>query len=156
MESVFNEMDCSSPVIYLLSAGADPTDSIEGLARKKKTDVACVSMGEVSHWNTCRNTAMHCMGLVRVGSNGFNPVKYACVQHVTSSESRVYSSETHNGILPLAVQHLRTLMRTLGHNSAFSSPLALAMGHTEGCELRRKRRCSKPSKWAGRLLEILV
>lgn len=40
-------MDCSSPVIYLLSAGADPTDSIEGLARKKKTDVACVSMGEV-------------------------------------------------------------------------------------------------------------
>ena len=47
VESVFNEMDCSSPVIYLLSAGADPTDSIEGLARKKKTDVACVSMGEV-------------------------------------------------------------------------------------------------------------
>lgn len=47
VESVFNEMDCASPVIYLLSAGADPTDSIEGLARKKKTDVACVSMGEV-------------------------------------------------------------------------------------------------------------
>ncbi|CAN0142261.1 unnamed protein product, partial [Pylaiella littoralis] len=46
VESVFNEMDCASPVIYLLSAGADPTDSIEGLARKKKTDVACVSMGE--------------------------------------------------------------------------------------------------------------
>ncbi|CAM9708915.1 unnamed protein product, partial [Ectocarpus fasciculatus] len=46
VESVFNEMDCSTPVIYLLSAGADPTDSIEGLARKKKTDVACVSMGE--------------------------------------------------------------------------------------------------------------
>lgn len=45
---MFNEMDCASPVIYLLSAGADPTDSIEGLARKKKTDVACVSMGEVS------------------------------------------------------------------------------------------------------------
>lgn len=44
---MFNEMDSSSPVIYLLSAGADPTDSIEGLARKKKTDVACVSMGEV-------------------------------------------------------------------------------------------------------------
>lgn len=47
VESVFNEMDCLTPVIYLLSAGADPTDSIEGLARKKKTDVACVSMGEV-------------------------------------------------------------------------------------------------------------
>ncbi|CBN78680.1 dynein heavy chain [Ectocarpus siliculosus] len=46
VESVYNEMDCSTPVIYLLSAGADPTDSIEGLARKKKTDVACVSMGE--------------------------------------------------------------------------------------------------------------
>lgn len=47
VESVFNEMDCSSPVIYLLSAGADPTDSIESLARKKRTDVACISMGEV-------------------------------------------------------------------------------------------------------------
>lgn len=40
-------MDHTSPVIYLLSAGADPTDSIEGLARKKRRDVACVSMGEV-------------------------------------------------------------------------------------------------------------
>lgn len=49
MESVFNEMDHTSPVIYLLSAGADPTDSIEGLARKKRRDVACVSMGEVIH-----------------------------------------------------------------------------------------------------------
>ncbi len=47
VESVYNEMDCATPVIYLLSAGADPTDSIEVLARKKKTDVACVSMGEV-------------------------------------------------------------------------------------------------------------
>lgn len=45
---MFNEMDCATPVIYLLSAGADPTDSIEVLARKKKTDVACVSMGEAS------------------------------------------------------------------------------------------------------------
>lgn len=51
MESVFNEMDHTSPVIYLLSAGADPTDSIEGLARKKRRDVACVSMGEVQQAN---------------------------------------------------------------------------------------------------------
>lgn len=49
VESIFNEMDCASPVIYLLSAGADPTEAIEALARKKRREVACVSMGEVSH-----------------------------------------------------------------------------------------------------------
>lgn len=52
---MFNEMDCTSPVIYLLSAGADPTDSIEGLARKKKMEVACVSMGEVRYIYCHRN-----------------------------------------------------------------------------------------------------
>lgn len=54
VESVFNEMDCTSPVIYLLSAGADPTDSIESLARKKRHDISCVSMGEVRHGHGTR------------------------------------------------------------------------------------------------------
>ena len=35
-----------TPGIYLLSAGADPTESLEQYARKKKTSLACVSMGE--------------------------------------------------------------------------------------------------------------
>jgi dynein heavy chain len=45
-ESVLNEMVSTCPVIYLLSAGADPTDSIETLAKKRRTNVECVSMGE--------------------------------------------------------------------------------------------------------------
>ena len=56
VESVYNEMDCATPVIYLLSAGADPTDSVEVLARKKKTDVACVSMGEVQIFGACHDS----------------------------------------------------------------------------------------------------
>eukprot|EP00981_Chlorochromonas_danica_P012037 scaffold4392_cov187-Ochromonas_danica.AAC.6 len=39
-------MDAMTPVIYLLSAGADPTDSIETLARRKRKEIECVSMGE--------------------------------------------------------------------------------------------------------------
>ncbi len=46
VESVYREMDSVTPVIYLLSAGADPTDSIETLARRKRKDIECVSMGE--------------------------------------------------------------------------------------------------------------
>ena len=45
-ESTLKEMEPSVPVIYLLSAGADPTDAIETLARKKRKDIECVSMGE--------------------------------------------------------------------------------------------------------------
>jgi hypothetical protein len=33
-------------VIFLLSAGADPTDNIEQLAKKKKQSVQCVSLGQ--------------------------------------------------------------------------------------------------------------
>ena len=39
-------MDATTPVIYLLSAGADPTDTIDTLARRRRKDVECVSMGE--------------------------------------------------------------------------------------------------------------
>ena len=46
IESVYDEMIAFVPVVFLLSIGSDPTDSIEQLAKKKKTAVACVSMGE--------------------------------------------------------------------------------------------------------------
>jgi dynein heavy chain len=46
VESVLADMEATTPVIYLLSAGADPTDSIEQMARRKRKTVDCVSMGE--------------------------------------------------------------------------------------------------------------
>jgi dynein heavy chain len=47
MESIYEGMVASTPVIFLLSTGADPTESIEGLARKRKlTPPAVISMGE--------------------------------------------------------------------------------------------------------------
>jgi dynein heavy chain len=46
VDSVYKEMEATTPVIYLLSAGADPTDSIETLARRKRKVIECVSMGE--------------------------------------------------------------------------------------------------------------
>ena len=46
IESVFEDMTPYIPVVFLLSTGADPTDSIEQLAKRKRTAVACVSMGE--------------------------------------------------------------------------------------------------------------
>jgi dynein heavy chain len=46
VDSVFKETDATTPVIYLLSAGADPTDSIDTLARRKRKDLEAISMGE--------------------------------------------------------------------------------------------------------------
>jgi dynein heavy chain len=46
IEALYKEMDSSVPVIFLLSVGADPTDSIQMLAKKKKQHVESVSMGE--------------------------------------------------------------------------------------------------------------
>ena len=47
MESIFDGMVAVTPVIFLLSIGADPTESIEGLARKRKLpSPAVISMGE--------------------------------------------------------------------------------------------------------------
>ncbi len=46
VDSVYREMEATTPVIYLLSAGADPTDSIETLCRRKRKTIECVSMGE--------------------------------------------------------------------------------------------------------------
>jgi dynein heavy chain len=47
IESIYDGMVASTPVIFLLSIGADPTESIEGLARKRKLPAPfVVSMGE--------------------------------------------------------------------------------------------------------------
>jgi dynein heavy chain len=47
IDSIFDEMSSAVPVIFLLSYGADPTDAIENLARKRKLPLpAVVSMGE--------------------------------------------------------------------------------------------------------------
>lgn len=46
VDSVYREMEATVPVIFLLSAGADPTDSLDTLARRKRRELECVSMGE--------------------------------------------------------------------------------------------------------------
>jgi dynein heavy chain len=47
IESIYDGMVASTPIIFLLSIGADPTESIEGLARKRKLpSPAVISMGE--------------------------------------------------------------------------------------------------------------
>lgn len=47
IESIYSGMTASTPVIFLLSIGADPTESIEALARKRKLpSPAVISMGE--------------------------------------------------------------------------------------------------------------
>eukprot|EP01033_Poteriospumella_lacustris_P002475 gene2475-1807_t len=47
IESIYDEMISHTPVVFLLSIGADPTEAIEGLARKKKLpSPAVISMGE--------------------------------------------------------------------------------------------------------------
>jgi len=47
IESIYDGMVSTTPVIFLLSIGADPTESIEGLARKRKLpSPAVISMGE--------------------------------------------------------------------------------------------------------------
>jgi dynein heavy chain len=47
IESIYDEMVSHTPVIFLLSIGADPTEAIESLARKRKLpSPAVISMGE--------------------------------------------------------------------------------------------------------------
>ena len=47
LESIYDEMVPHIPVIFLLSAGADPTDSVMQLCRKRKcVMIATISMGE--------------------------------------------------------------------------------------------------------------
>ena len=46
VDMVYAESTALVPTVYLLSLGADPTDTIESLARRKKRENQCVSMGE--------------------------------------------------------------------------------------------------------------
>jgi len=46
IESIYEGMNSTVPVVFLLSIGADPTEAIESLAKKKKTTVESISMGE--------------------------------------------------------------------------------------------------------------
>ena len=46
IDSVYEKMTNDIPVIFLLSVGADPTASISELARRKKINLAQISMGE--------------------------------------------------------------------------------------------------------------
>ena len=57
VETLYKTTDCHTPIIFLLSTGADPTESIESLAKKKKQLVECVSMGEGQ--DTAALKAMH-------------------------------------------------------------------------------------------------
>jgi len=45
MESIYSEMTAHVPVIFLLSVGADPTEAIETLAKRKKQSVSAFQWG---------------------------------------------------------------------------------------------------------------
>ncbi|KAJ1446978.1 dynein heavy chain and region D6 of dynein motor-domain-containing protein [Pelagophyceae sp. CCMP2097] len=44
--SIYPATSAATPVVFLLSAGADPTESVEAFARRRKKAMHCVSMGE--------------------------------------------------------------------------------------------------------------
>jgi dynein heavy chain len=46
MESIYEDSSPHIPIAFLLSIGADPTETLEQLAKKKKQSLHCVSMGE--------------------------------------------------------------------------------------------------------------
>ncbi|RYE83259.1 MAG: hypothetical protein EOO65_04250, partial [Methanosarcinales archaeon] len=46
IESIYDDSNPRVPITFLLSIGADPTDALEQLAKKKKQFIHCVSMGE--------------------------------------------------------------------------------------------------------------
>lgn len=46
LQEIYEESLPNVPVLYLLSAGADPTNSIDEFGKKKKTIANKVSMGE--------------------------------------------------------------------------------------------------------------
>ena len=46
IDQLYTDMVATVPVIFLLSTGADPTDAIEVLAKRKKQSVQCVSLGQ--------------------------------------------------------------------------------------------------------------
>ncbi|KAA0176015.1 hypothetical protein FNF27_02407 [Cafeteria roenbergensis] len=46
IDEIYESMDAKTPVIFLLSVGADPTESIQLLCKRHKNHVSCISMGE--------------------------------------------------------------------------------------------------------------
>ncbi len=46
LDSIATESTCRTPVIFLLSAGSDPSSLIEGLSRKHKKELRYISMGQ--------------------------------------------------------------------------------------------------------------
>ena len=46
LEKVVSENDASTPIIFILSAGSDPTDAIAALAHRKRIDLKAISMGQ--------------------------------------------------------------------------------------------------------------
>ncbi|KAK2720694.1 hypothetical protein QYM36_004548, partial [Artemia franciscana] len=60
LEEAFQESDALTPLICLLSAGADPTHKIESLARQKEIFIFCLSMGQGQEV-PARNLLVECM-----------------------------------------------------------------------------------------------
>ena len=46
LELIWEESECKTPMLALLSSGADPTSNIQVLAKKKNVDLYIVSMGQ--------------------------------------------------------------------------------------------------------------
>jgi dynein heavy chain, axonemal len=46
IDDIFATVDAKTPVLFLLSIGADPTESIQLLCKRMKNHVSCISMGE--------------------------------------------------------------------------------------------------------------
>jgi dynein heavy chain len=46
LEFIWDESQCKTPLLGLLSSGADPTSNIQTLAKKKNIDLFIVSMGQ--------------------------------------------------------------------------------------------------------------
>jgi dynein heavy chain len=62
IKDIYNITNATTPILFLLSAGADPSTNIENLAKKKNKHIDSISMGEgvleiaVSIVETCRQT----------------------------------------------------------------------------------------------------
>ena len=52
METIFEDTTAGVPVIFLLSVGADPTDSVESLAKKFRQQLVSVSSNRLTNKNT--------------------------------------------------------------------------------------------------------
>lgn len=58
VEDLFADLAPEVPALFLLSAGADPTEAVELLARRKRQSVACISMGEGQETVAARAVAL--------------------------------------------------------------------------------------------------